>query len=163
MQPTRLLSASPARSAHVRRSILVRRLAVVGAMTVAAITAACGSDSVTGPSSGQVAGAYAMSTARGLPVPRTFTDAAGSKLTIEGGSMTIDANGTYALEYKGKLNAITFDLTDEGTYSLAGATMPFVSEDTDDPPFTGRVQGKSVLVDGFKIAGVKFELGFSGN
>lgn len=163
MQPTRLPSASPARSAHVRRSILVRRLAVVGAMSVAAITAACGSDSVTGPSSGQVAGAYPMSTARGLPVPRTFTDAAGSKLTIEGGSMTIDANGTYALEYKGKLNAITFDLTDEGTYSLSGATMTFVSEDTDDPPFTGKVQGKSVLVDGFKIAGVKFELGFSGS
>jgi hypothetical protein len=138
-------------------------MTVLLVMSMAVITAACGSDSATGPSKVQVAGAYPMSTARGLPVPHTFTDAAGSKLTIEGGSMTIDANGTYALKYKGKLNALTFDLTDEGTYALSGSTMTFTPEDTDDPPFTGKVQGKSVLVDGFKIAGVKFALGFSGN
>ena len=154
MQPTRLLFATPA---------FVRRIAVVTTIALSAVAAACGSDSATGPSTNQVAGAYPMSTARGLPVPRTFTDAAGSKLTIEGGSITIDANGTYALKYKGKLNALTFDLTDEGTYSLSGSSINFVSEDTDDPPFSGKVQGKSVLVDGFKIAGVKFELGFSSN
>jgi hypothetical protein len=163
MQPTRLISACSARPAHARRSSVVRRLAVVMTLIVSAAAAACGSNSATAPNKDQVAGAYPMSTARGLPVPHTFTDAAGSKLTIEGGSITIDANGTYALQYKGKLNAITFDLTDEGTYSLSGSTMTFVSDDTDDPPFSGKVQGKSVLVDGFKIAGVKFELGFSGN
>ena len=79
-----------------------------------------------------------------------------------GGSITIDASGSYALTYKGKLNALTFDLTDEGTYSLSGSTMTFDPEDPDDVPFTGRVQGSSVLVDDFKIAGVKFELRFAG-
>lgn len=145
----------------IRTGGLTRRIVVAGALAISALTAACGSDSATGPSETQVAGAYPMSTARGLPVPRTFTDAAGSKLTIEGGSMTIDANGTYALKYKGKLNSLTFDLTDEGTYVLSGSTMTFTSEDPDDPKFTGKIQGKSVLVDGFKIAGVKFALGFT--
>ena len=103
-----------------------------------------------------------MSTARGLPVPRTFTDGAGSKLTIEGGSMIVNGDGKYALKYKGKLNSLTFDLTDEGNYTLSGSSMSFTPDDG-DAPYTGRVQGKSVLVDGFKIAGVKFDLGFSVN
>ena len=153
-------SLSNATTGTTRTGGLTRRIIVASALAISAITAACGSDSATGPSKTQVAGAYPMSTARGLPVPRTFTDNAGSKLTIEGGSMTIDANGKYALKYKGKLNALTFDLTDEGTYLLSGSTMTFTSEDPDDPKFTGKVQGKSVLIDGFKIAGVKFELGF---
>jgi hypothetical protein len=142
---------------------LTRRVMVATALIASAFTAACGSDSSTGPSAGDVAGAYPMASVRGFPVPHTFTDAAGSKLTIDGGSITIDANGTYALEYKGKLNAMTFDLTDEGTYTLSGSTLTFVSDDEDDPPFTGRVHGSSVLVDGFKIAGAKFDLRFNGN
>jgi len=138
---------------------------MASAFVVVAITAGCGSDSdsPTGPSKAQVAGSYPMSTARGLPVPRTFTDAAGSKLTIEGGAMIVKADGTYELKDKGKLNSLTFDLTDEGKYTLAGSVMTFRPDDTDDPTFTGRVQGKSVQVEGFKIAGVKFDLGFAAN
>jgi hypothetical protein len=97
-----------------------------------------------------------------MPVPRTFTDAKGSKLTIDGGSMILDADGTYQLKYKGKLNALTFDLTDEGTYKLSGSTVSFTPDDG-DAPYTGRVEGRSVLVNGFRIAGVGFDLGFSSN
>jgi hypothetical protein len=140
-----------------------RYLVTAMALTAAGFTAACGSDSATGPSAADVAGAYPMSAVRGFPVPHTFTDGAGSKLTIEGGSISIDATGSYALTYRGKLNALTFDLTDEGTYSLSGSTMTFDPEDAEDLPFTGRIQGSSVLVDDFKIAGVKFELQFAGN
>ena len=145
------------------RARVTRYVATVAAVAIAAITTACGSDSATGPTGADVAGAYPMAAVRGFSVPHTFTDGAGSKLTIEGGSISIDATGSYALAYKGKLNALTFDLTDEGTYSLSGSTMTFRSDDTDDPLFTGRVEGSSVVVDDFKIAGVKFELRFAGN
>ena len=84
------------------------------------------------------------------------------KLTIEGGSLAIEVNGTYRLKYKGKLNSLTFDLTDEENFTLSGSTMSFTPDDG-DPSYTGRVTGKSVLVDGFKIAGAKFDLRFAGN
>jgi len=161
METTRLLSSvtTPADPRHY--SSIARRSALAGAFAVAAITAACSSDSSTGPSNTPVAGAYPMATARGLAVPHTFTDAAGKKLTIEGGGLTLNANGTFELKYKGKLNALVFDLTDEGTYSTAGSTITFTPED-DEPAYTGRRSGKSIMIDGFKIAGVKWDLGFGG-
>src|SRR5687768_12849321 len=76
VQPTRLLSAATAEAARYRHSI-ARRAVLAAAFTVAALTAACGSDSATGPSKTQVAGTYPMATVRGLSVPRTFTDPAG--------------------------------------------------------------------------------------
>ena len=162
MQPTRLLSIAAPKAASQYSSRLVRRVAIVSALATAAATAACSdSDSPTAPTSTQVAGAYPMATVRGMSVPHTFTDAVGKKLTIEGGSLTIEANGTYELKYKGKLNSLTFDLTDEGNYTLSGSTMSFTPDDG-DPAYTGRVQGKAVFVDGFKIAGAKFDLSFSG-
>ena len=138
---------------------LLRKLATVTMVAVAAFSTACSSDS----SSGSVApptGSFAMSTARGMAVPHTFTDAAGSKLTIEGGSIVLASGGTYELHYKGKLNALTFDLTDEGTYKLAGTTVTFTPDDG-DPAYTGRTVGTTVSVDDFKIAGAKFDLGFA--
>ena len=100
-----------------------------------------------------------MATAQGMAVPHTFTDAAGSKLTIEGGGIVLNPGGTYELHYKGKLNALTFDLTDEGTYKLAGKIATFTPDDG-DPSYTGQVIGTTVIVEDFKIAGAKFDLGF---
>ena len=160
MQPTRLLSSAIASAAprlHVR---VARRTVVAATFAVAAIATACSSDSSTGPSTQPVTGAYPMSTARGIAVPHTFTDAKGSKLTIEGGGLTMNANGTFELRYKGKLNALTFDLTDEGKFAVSGSTVTFTPDDG-DPAYTGRRSGKSIMVDGFKIAGVKWDLGFA--
>jgi ABC-type Fe3+-hydroxamate transport system substrate-binding protein len=137
----------------------LRQLAAVTTLAVAAFTTACSSDSSSGPVTTPT-GSLAMSTARGMSVPHTFTDAAGSKLTIEGGSIVLSSGGTYELHYKGKLNALTFDLTDEGMYKLAGTTVTFTPDDG-DPAFTGRIAGTTVSVDDFKIAGAKFDLGFA--
>ena len=161
MESTRLLSSVTAPAAPRRHASIARRSALAAAFAVAAITAACSSDSSTGPSNTPITGAYAMSTARGIAVPHTFTDAAGKKLTIEGGALTLNANGTFELKYKGKLNALAFDLTDEGKYSAAGSTVTFTPDDG-DPSYTGRRSGKSIMIDGFKIAGVKWDLGFGG-
>lgn len=102
-----------------------------------------------------------MATARGFSIPHTFTDGVGSKLTVQGGALTLKTDGTYALNYKGKLNSITFDLTDDGTYTLSGSTATFTPDDG-DPAYTGKMQGGTVLV-GFRIAGAPFDLGFKGN
>jgi hypothetical protein len=71
----------------------------------------------------------------------------------------MSANGKYTLNYKGKLNTLTFDLTDEGSFSQAGANVTFTPDDG-DPAYTGRTVGQSLVVDSFKIAGAKFDLGF---
>ena len=149
----------PAAARATSRSRLMRQLGVATLLGAVTFIAACSSDSATGPGK-PVPGAYPMTTARGLAVPHTFTDAAGSKLTIEGGSLTLGADGTFALSYKGKLNALTFDITDEGTFSQAGSIVRFTPDDG-DPAYTGRVQGASLVVDDFKIAGAKFDLGFT--
>ena len=162
MQPTSLLVSVTASETPRLPVRLVRRTAVIGVFAIAAMAAACSSDSSTGPSKSTVAGAYPMSTAQGMKVPHTFTDNAGSKLTIESGGLTMNSDGTFALKYKGRLNALNFDLTDEGTFSLAGSTVTFTPDDG-DPSYTGRVSGKSITVDDFKIAGVKWDLGFNGN
>ena len=162
MQPTSLLVSATTRETPRLHGRLARRAALIGAFAVTAVAAACSSDSSTGPGKPQVTGAYPMATAQGMKVPHTFTDAAGSKLTIESGGLTINADGTFALKYKGKLNALTFDLTDEGTYSIAGSIVTFTPDDG-DPSYTGRISGKSITVDDFKIAGVKWDLGFNGN
>jgi hypothetical protein len=146
-------------AAHVR-SGLARRVTIAAALTTTALVAACSSssDSPTSPTK-PVPGAYPMATARGMTVPHTFTDANGSKLTIQGGALTMTANGAYSLNYKGKLNALTFDLTDEGTFSQSGSIVTFKPDDG-DPSYTGRMVGGSIVVDAFKIAGAMFELGF---
>jgi len=161
MQPT-ILSSSTTRVIPRSTVRLARLAATVSAFSLALITGACSSDSSTGPSKTGVAGAYPMSTAQGMKVPHTFTDAAGSKLTIESGGLTMKSDGTFELKYKGKLNALNFDLTDEGTFSLSGSTVTFTPDDG-DPAYTGRVTGKAIVVDDFKIAGVKWDLGFNGN
>lgn len=124
-------------------------------------TAACSSDSDGPTAPGPVTGSFPMKTVKGFAVPHTFTDAAGSKLTLEGGSLTMNANGTYALHYKGKLNTLTFNLTDEGSVVVAGSSATFTPDDG-DTPFTGTIQGKTIVVK-FRIAGVHWDLGFTGN
>jgi hypothetical protein len=162
VQPTILLSSSTTLVAHRSNVRLARLAAMVSAFAVASFVGACSSDSSTGPSKPQVVGAYPMSTAQGMKVPHTFTDPAGSKLTIESGGLTMNSDGTFELKYKGRLNALTFNLTDEGTFTVAGSTVTFTPDDG-DPAYTGRVSGKSIVVDDFKIAGVKWDLGFDGN
>jgi hypothetical protein len=162
MRPTTYRSASR-RPAWISGFTRIDRVITTGvALAIIATTAACSDDdTATGPGNGPVTGAFAMKTARGFAVPHTFTDAAGKKLTVEGGGLTMSPGGTFALNYKGKLQALEFDLTEEGTVAVAGSNITFTPDDG-DPPFTGRIQGKTITVK-FRIAGASFDLGFTGN
>src|SRR5688572_19172110 len=73
MEPTRLLSSVTAPAAPRLYASIARRSALAGAFAVAAITAACSSDSSTAPSNTPITGTYPMATARGIAVPHTFT------------------------------------------------------------------------------------------
>jgi hypothetical protein len=153
MLSNRLLSVSRRSSSRT-----LHHLALAGALVSTFAVTACSGDSSTSPSTPQVPGAYPMATARGMPVPHTFTDAAGSKLTIQGGGLTMTSAGAYTLAYKGKLNALTFDLSDEGTFTVSGSIVTFKPDG--EPSYTGRIQGRTVIIDDFKIAGAKFDLAF---
>ena len=144
------------------RSVIVMGLT----LALAGATAACSdNDSPTAPGTpgnGPVTGSYAMKTVRGFAVPHTFTDAVGKKLTVDGGKLTLGPSNSYELNYKGRLNSLEFDLTDEGTVSIAGSTATFTPDDG-DPAYTGTIKGKTISVASFKIAGAKFDVSFTGN
>lgn len=118
----------------------------------------CSDDGPTSINVSEVAGVRPMRTANNKSVPTTFTDAAGKKLTIESGSLTITPDGKYSLAYVGHLGSLDFDLEDEGEVAFAGNTITFTPDDG-DVAFTGSKNG-STITAGFKIAGVKFDLGF---
>ncbi len=135
----------------------MRRLGRTAATGAALAAAACGGDS-TGPlSEAELVGEHDMVTINDFNVPHTFTDAAGSQLTIDGGSLQLEADGTFDMNYAGLLNALEFDLDDEGTYSVSGSTVTFQSES--EGAYTGEIAGNTLIVP-FRIAGVMFDLGF---
>lgn len=138
---------------HLRPTVFAMSLAQLG------LAAACGSDSPIAPVSvAEVAGVRPMKTANNVAVPTTFTDGSGKKLTIKTGSLTIEPNGHFSLHYVGNLGTLDFDLHETGIMTVNGSTLVFTPDD-DDAPFTGSRSGNNIVA-GFKIAGVKFDLGF---
>src|SRR5262245_15752571 len=82
-------------------SCLVQRVVAASLLATTAIVVACSGDSSTStgpsPSKPPSSATYAMATVRGMTVPHTFTDAKGSKLTIQGGGLTMTADGKFTL------------------------------------------------------------------
>jgi hypothetical protein len=148
-------------SLHIASLSLLGRLRpTVMAVSLAAIFpfSACSDNGPTTVSAAQVAGIRPMRTANDKAVPTTFTDASGKKLTIESGSLKITADGKYTLAYVGHLGTLDFDLEDEGQIQFSGNNLTFTPGDG-DVAFTG-VRSGDTIVAAFKIAGVKFDLGF---
>jgi len=135
----------------------VSRLTAVG---MALTSMACGSEAVDPGNDGDLAGTHQMVSIDSHDVPHTFTDAAGSKLTIFGGSLAFYGDGTFELSYQGKLNANEFDLGDSGTYTVSGLVVTFQS-DYDGEVYNGSVLDTITLSK--KIAGVMFTMGFNVN
>lgn len=120
---------------------------------------ACGDNSVTAVVTvSQVVGVRPMNSANNKSLPATFTDGSGKQLTIKSGSLTIAADGKFILHYVGNLGALAFDLSETGTVTVEGNALNFVPDD-DDAPFAGSTSAGKISA-GFKIAGVKFVLGF---
>lgn len=128
-------------------------------LAFASAIAACSDSSPTNVDSDSLTGSRPMRTANNNSVPTTFTDGSGKKLTITSGSLTITAAGKYALAYVGHLGTLEFDLEDVGVVTTDGNKLTFSPADGEEP-FNGVLTGDNTITAGFKIAGVKFDLGF---
>lgn len=140
-----------------RLSTMARRAAAPILIT-AAVVAACGGDG-TGPGvvMPNLVGDYTMTTIEGHSVPHTFTDPAGSQLTIDGGTLKMHADSTYELRYSGRLNSNDFTLGNDGVFDTSDGLKFYPSS---GGYYSGQVNGNTVLFKR-KIAGVMFELGFT--
>lgn len=137
---------------HLRPTVLALTMAPL------LMVAAC-ENTINAPATvAQVAGVRPMKTANNKTVPTSFTDGSGKTLSITSGSLTIEADGTFSLHYVGSLGSLQFDLHETGTVSVNGGSLLFTPDD-DDAPFSGSANGNSIVA-AFKIAGVKFDLGF---
>jgi ABC-type Fe3+-hydroxamate transport system substrate-binding protein len=130
------------------------------AMSLAAMLpfSACSDNGPTTVSVAHLVGTRPMRTADNKNVPTTFTDGKGKQLTIMSGALKITSDGKYTLAYVGHLGTLDFDLEDEGVVHTQGTTLVFTPSDG-EAAFTGASSGGTIVV-GFKIAGVKFDLGF---
>jgi len=104
-----------------------------------------------------VPGMYPLTMIEDHAAPHTFTDPAGGQLAIEGGSLALSVTGTYELSYRGRLNALDFDLGDWGSYTVSANRVTFRPD--------GEVAYSGVLKDGTvsiarRVAGVQLTFRF---
>ncbi len=154
-------------------SLSLRRTLGTAFAVVALATAACGDDNNdnTGPSApppADVSGTYQLERVRtlgnlgggGNSLPVTFTDGSGSTLTFQTGVLVLAQDGTYTLEVEAEFNGGGVTLTDEGNYSMAGATIDF--EPTGDPErmVNGTISGNAMTAQ-TQFGGIPFEIDLS--
>jgi hypothetical protein len=144
------------RSFMTKLSTVARR-AAAPILLVAALAAACGGDGVGPATPVSLAGNYVMTSVEGYGVPHTFTDAAGSQLRIDGGTLVMRDDGSYELQYSGRLNAGDFTLGNDGLYDTSNGLRFFPAT---GGSYSAQVNGSTITFQR-KIAGVAFDLGFT--
>jgi hypothetical protein len=119
-----------------------------------------------GPGDGQVSGVYTLSAVRtlgnlqggGTGIPVTFTDGSGRPLVFEGGTLTLGADGAFALAVQAKFNGSPVEMTDHGTYTVSGgSTIDFNSEKSSPRLSTGSLSGNQVKAFS-QFGGIPFEI-----
>ena len=145
------------------RRLATARRAFAAAMTVAAVAlSACSKDS-SGPDNGgggepppppptqSIVGTYALQSAADKALPAViYEEKEGEevlvRVSILSGSLTLKQDG----KFEGTLNVRWFfegegeddtPIPASGTYTRNGNTLTFVSDDPEDPQFTGTVSG----------------------
>ena len=154
-------------------SLSLRRTLGTAFAVVALATAACGDDSNdnTGPSApppADVSGTYQLQRVRtlgnlgggGNSLPVTITDGGGSTLTFQSGTLVLAEDGTYTLEVEAEFNGGGVTMTDEGSYSMAGATIDFDPSSSQQRMKDGTVSG-SALTAKTQFGGIPFEIDLS--
>lgn len=133
----------------------MRKLFLSTLSAALAVTAACGGDSPTGPSS--VAGTYSLATVNSAPLPYVYLNDASGKFEIVSDVYVISENGTYTnptivrSTVSGTVTADT--LTSNGTYTRSGNSITLT--DAADP--TSKLSG-AVTTSGLTITAAGFIL-----
>jgi len=126
-------------SAAARSASRAWRLLSALALSVALVGAtACGDDDDDG--GGGTAGTYALRTVDGQPVPITVSGA-----VVQSGSMTLNANNTYALRVLLTSGGQNVNWTDDGDWTQNGSGLTFTS-DTFGDSFAGNLAGGAMTV-----------------
>jgi hypothetical protein len=143
-------------------------LAVVGA------TACGGGDDATAPSSGSepgnppssdVSGSYALKQVRtlgnlgggGSGLPVTFIDGSGDQLVFSSGTLVLASDGTFDMKVQVTFKGSSAELTDYGTYSVAGGSIDFDSQKATPRLSTATVSGNKVTANS-QFGGIPFEI-----
>ncbi|MFL5560338.1 MAG: hypothetical protein ACJ79K_02580 [Gemmatimonadaceae bacterium] len=116
----------------------MRRLAVAFLLIVAA---ACGSDKSTGPK--RIEGTYTMQSIDSQTLPMIYYDdpAAGQRVEVLSGSITLSSNGTYSSPWSLRITdagtVSPYSETCTGTYTRSGNSITM--NETDNNGFCGGV------------------------
>ena len=126
-----------------------RRLALLGMLAMTVAMAGCGDDDdPSGPT--EITGTYTLRTVNGASLPFTlWTEAeAGFKREITGGSVTLNANGTYSDAFAirdTEDGVVTTDTeTSSGTYVRTGNTIAF-TESNGIPQQSATIQNGALI------------------
>ena len=120
---------------------LVRAAAGVAAV---AMLAACGSSS-TGPNNANVAGTYTLNTVNGATLPYTVPNTGTDVEIVQGATITITGDSTYAVNATGTLNGSPSTLvTDVGHYSVSGNQVTFTSTIISGANYSASVSGSGI-------------------
>ena len=128
-----------------------RRLALLGLLAVA-VTACGGDDGDGGTGPGDITGTYTIQTINGAPPPYTlWTEAeAGFQREITGGSVTLNADGTYSdvFHFRDTEAGVvtTGSAETEGTYTRSGSTIAFEAL-TGEPQAPATIQNGALVYD----------------
>lgn len=100
-------------------------------MTTAAMLAACGGDSATGPTSAKTpVGNYAVATINGKPLPYTMFADTGYTYEETAGTLSLTSDGKYSFVTSYRQTVLTnvevFVDSTYGTWKQSGATLTFV-------------------------------------
>ena len=151
-------------------SLSLRRVVGTALATFALATAACGGDDngpsgPTPPAPADVSGSYTLTGLRSLGnlggggsgLPVTFTDGSGSTLTFSSGTLSLQSDGSYALEVEAEYNGGGVTMTDEGIYDVNGNVIDFTPLGDPARMRDGTVSGQSITAE-TQFGGIPFEI-----
>ena len=148
----------------------IRRLVGTALASFALATAACGGDDhgpsgPTTPAPADVSGSYTLTGLRSLGnlggggsgLPVTFTDGSGSTLAFSSGTLSLQSDGSYALEVEAEYNGGGVTMTDEGIYDVNGNVIDFTPLGDPARMRDGTVSGRSITAE-TQFGGIPFEI-----
>ena len=113
-----------------------RRSGLVLGLASAAIIAACGSDSATGPSSSSPTGSYTMSTVNGKTLPTSLFADGGFSYDVTSGKLSLTSDGKFSAvtNYRQTLPGSVENFVDSigGTWTSSGTSVQMALSDGPD-------------------------------
>ena len=120
------------------RSRFAKPLLALALGATLATLAACGSDTTNGTGPMDVSGSYHLTAIDGSSLPDTVPGTGDNVIVVSGAAATLNADNSYTVSGSVTENGSDSQLlTDEGTYSVSGSTVVFVSSTFSGASYSG--------------------------